>query len=56
MKLTVGQRASLTAAHAAADTDLRMGSLQALRWEHVDWSETLLNLPTSKGKKALRPL
>ena len=38
---------------AAADTGLRRGSLQALRWEHVDWSDRLLRLPTSKGKKAL---
>jgi integrase len=37
----------------AADTGLRRGSLQALRWKHVDWREGLLRLPTSKGKKAL---
>ncbi len=38
----------LTAAYADADTDSRMGGLQALWWEQV-----VLNLPTSKGKKAL---
>lgn len=37
----------------AADTGLRRGSLQALRWKHTDWREGLLRLPTSKGKKAL---
>ena len=37
----------------AADTGLRRGSLQALRWKHLDWREHLLRLPTSKGKKAL---
>ena len=37
----------------AADTGLRRGSLQALRWRHVDWRDRLLRLPTSKGKKAL---
>ena len=37
----------------AADTGLRRGSLRALRWEHVEWRDRLLRLPTSKGKKAL---
>lgn len=37
----------------AADTGLRRGSLQALRWRHVEWRDRLLRLPTSKGKKAL---
>jgi integrase len=37
----------------AADTGLRRGSLQQLRWSHVDWGERLMRLPTSKGKKAL---
>lgn len=37
----------------AADTGLRRGSLQALRWHHIDWEERLIRLPNSKGKKAL---
>lgn len=38
---------------AAADTGLRIGSLQAMRWKHVDWEERVVRLPTSKSKKGL---